>query len=415
MIEVLSLVIIFVLIILGVIWGHFIFANRNVESDETLTHQYRENTNVDLYHEHKAEIEKDFAEGAIDDESYQYLLTELDKGLLQDIEQSKSTSAELSQERPLGLLWPVILSVFVLAFSLVFYNKHGALEQLSQSPPAPADSQQMQVHSQMQALKQQTEVNPQDPEAWYGLGQSYVGLGQFDLAIAAFDKVIEIEGEHADLYGAKAQALYYREEQNITPEVQALIDTALALDEADPSTNILLGMHNFTRQNYQQAINYWQKVIDSGRSSVNIGALTEAVAEATNRLSMTGQSPEQTTDVSGPQLNVHVSISDEILARLSDGEDKVVFIYAVPAEGGRMPVAAVKMMASDLPASVVLNDSRAMSPQMKISDVDSVNVYAVVSKLGGAGIKSGDFKAELTNIKVLPSAEIDLLIDSEVP
>lgn len=415
MIEVLSLIIIFVLLILAVIWGHFLFANRTIESDETLSHQYRENTNVELYHEHKAEIEKDFAEGSIDEESYQYLLAELDKGLLLDIEQSKSTSAELSQERPLGIVWPVILSLFVFAFSLVFYNKYGALEQLSQLPLTPADSQQIQVQQQVEALKKQTDINPQDPETWYALGQSYVGLGQFDSAIAAFDKVIEIEGEHADLYGAKAQALYYREEQNITPDVQILIDKALALDEVDPSTNILLGMHNFTRQNYQQAISYWQKVIDSGRSSVNIEALKEAVGEAKNRVGMTGQPSGNTVDVSGPQLNVSVSISDEILAKLSDGEDKVVFIYAVPAEGGRMPVAAVKMMASDLPADIVLNDSKAMSPQMKLSDVSSVNVYAVVSKLGGAGIKTGDFKAELTDIKVLPNADVDLVIDAEVP
>ncbi len=414
MIEVLSLIVIFVLLILAIIWGHFIFANRNQEQDETLTHELRENTNVDLYKEHKAEIEKDYAEGGIDEESYQYLLAELDKSLLQDIAQSDKSTANLSQDRQLGLVWPVMMSVFVLVFSLVFYNQHGALEQLSKAPPSPADSEQMQVHEQMQALRKQTEENPQDPEAWYALGQSYVGLGQFDEALAAFDKVIEIEGDHADLYGAKAQALYYQKEQNITPQVQAFIDKALSLDPSDPSTNILLGMHNFVNQDYQQAINYWQKVIDSGRSTVNIEALKEAVSEAKNRLSMTGQVAQESEDVTGPSITVNVSLSDDLFSKLSAGEDKVVFIYAIPADGPRMPVAAVKMMASDLPSEVTLSDSKAMSPQAKLSDVNVVHVYAVVSQLGGAGMQPGDFKAEKTHVNVHTDQNIELVIDTIV-
>ncbi|WP_286263195.1 c-type cytochrome biogenesis protein CcmI [Thalassotalea atypica] len=415
MIEVLSLLVIFILLILGIIWGHFIFANKNKDQDETFTSQRRENTNVDLYHEHKAEIEKDFADGAIDDESYKYLLAELDKSLLQDIDQSNTSAADLSQDRPLGLMWPVMLSIFVLVFSIVFYNQHGALEQLSQSPPTPADSEQMQVHQQMEALIKQTTENPQNAEAWYALGQAYVGLGRFDSAIEAFDTVISIEGEHADLYGAKAQAMYYRADQHITPEVQSFIDKALSIDPNDPSTNILLGMHNFMAQEYQQAIDYWTVVINSGRSTVNVEALREAISEAKNRLTASGEQVANNTEVAGPQLSVDVSLSDSIIEKLSQSEDKVVFIYAVPAQGARMPVAAVKMMASDLPAKVVLSDATAMSPQAKLSDVSVVHVYAVVSKLGGAGIKSGDFKAEQTNINVTTTQDIELVIDEVVP
>lgn len=423
MIEVLTLLVVFILLILAIIWGHFIVSNRNNEQDETLTSEFRENTNVDLYHEHKAEIEKDYAEGAIDEESYQYLLAELDKGLLQDIDQAKSSTAELSQKRQLGLLWPAMLSVFVLIFSLVFYNQHGALDQLSQSPPSPADSEQMQMHQQMEALIKQAEADPQNAQTWYSLGQAYVGLGRFDKALEAFDKVIAIEGDHADLYGAKAQALYYQEEQKITPQVQAFIDKALSLDAQDPSTNILLGMHNFMEQNYQQAVGYWEIVINSGRSTVNVEALKEAVAEAKNRAGMT--SPESNAqlsgkqvnnaDVTGPKLTVSVTLSDKIVEQLSQTEDRVVFIYAVPAQGPRMPVAAVKMMASDLPADVILSDATAMSPQAKLSDANVVHVYAVVSKLGGAGIKPGDFKAEQTNVNVTTTNEISLVVDSIVP
>lgn len=419
MFEVLVLIIVFILLLLAVIWWHFIASSK--QQAEAFSNEVREDTNVALYKEHKQEIEKDYREGNIDQESYEYLLAELDKSLVQDMEQASAEQLvkEKSSQR-LSVIWPISLSLFVLIFSLVMYSKQGAYKVLSQpritagaeSPQQQAQAAQMEA--QLAQLQQQVASEPNNADAWYSLGQLYVGVGDFANAIAAFDKVIGIEGEQADLIGAKAQATYYAANQKITPEVQALIDQALALDALDPSTNILLGMHNFINQSYQQAIDYWQKVVDAGRPTVNIEALQGAIGEAKSRLALTNGETETTADA-GPQLMLNVSLSDEFVAQLNQGEDRVVFVYAVPAEGGRMPVAAVKLMASDLPTQVVLNDARAMTPQMKLSDISEVNIYAVVSKLGGAGINSGDFKAEVSKIDVTTSAPIELVIDTLVP
>ena len=112
---------------------------------------------------------------------------------------------------------------------------------------------------------------------------------------------------------------------------------------------------------------------------------------------------------------LNVDLTDDIRQQLSQGEDKTVFVYAVPADGPRMPLAAVKILASDLPTTVVLNDSQAMNPQMTLSSVDSVNLYAVVSQLGSVGIKPGDFTGELKDISVAGSDAIELTINTLVP
>jgi len=408
MIEILTLLVVFVLLVLGIVWGHFIYVNRASTTSRDVE-QLRENTNVALYHEHKAEIEKDYKEGTIDEENYQYLLAELDKGLLQDVEQNKTV--ELTEERPLSIVWPVAITLFVLVFSIGYYSKHGAMEQISKEAPTAADNQQMQVYEQKEAILKEIESNPNDGDLWYSLGQSYVALGQFDEALAAYDKVISIEGEKAELYGAQAQALYYQSEQQITPQVKAKIDQALAIDPVDPATNILMGMHNFMGENYPEAIKYWQKVIDADRESVNSQALQEAVQEAKNRLAAANGQPA----VAGASLAVNVSLSDEILEKLSQGEDKTVFIYALPAQGPRMPLAAVKLMASDLPTQIILDDTQAMTPQTKLSDANVVHIYAVVSQSGGAGIQPGDFKAEATHINVATTKELELVINTVVP
>ena len=425
MIELIITIVVFLLLILAVIWGHFLRSNQTKLAP---VENLRDETNVRLYHEHKAEIEKDYQKGNVDEENYQYLLSELEKGLLQDIEQNSDEEQQFQKNKtlmtkPLSMLWPIVISFFVFTFSFGLYLQSGSYERGSSEQVVINDqaqqtlNQEQQLKVQIKGLKNKIENNPEDGDTWYELGQVLVGAGDFDNAIKAFDRVIEIEGEQADLLGAKAQASYYRNGQKIDENVQQLIDRALVLDPVDPSTNILLGMHNFMKQNYQQAITYWQRVVDSGRKTVNIAALKDAIVESKSRLSLT-ETPPTKQDVEsqqGPQLVLNVSLSEEISQKLSEGEDKIVFVYAVPVNGTRMPVAAVKIKASDLPTTIILNNARAMSPQATLSSVDEVNIYAVVSKTGGVGIKSGDFKAEKIDINVNTTKPIALVVDIIVP
>ena len=436
--EFIVISLVFLTLLLFIVWRPFFKQSKQPETNSKL----RDETNVRLYHEHKKEIEKDYGDGGIDEENYQYLLAELDKALLQDIEQkNKDDSNEAVQENDkvkhhFTVMWPISLSLFIVVFTVALYDKQGSYQEITQvkqisenhAQQEQMDAEQVQVKRQQEAqvyIEQlQTHVadKPDDSEAWYNLGQTFVMMGKFDEAIHGFEQVIRIEGEHADLLGAIAQASYYRNNQQISPEIQVLIDRAFALDINDPSTNILMGMHNFIEANYQAAITYWQRVIDAGKEGVNITALQEAVAEAKNRLenpqlAMQAQSQTESANqevVSGPELKVEVSLSDEISELLAQGEDRVVFVYAIPTNGKRMPLAAVKIKASDLPTVVVLNNQQAMSPQNNLGSVEQVHIFAILSKLGGVGIKSGDYKAEAQNIDVNSSETINLLVDTIV-
>ena len=434
--EFLVIALIFLILLLLMVWRPFFKQKTLVVRVDT---QLREDTNVRLYHEHKKEIEKDYNEGGIDQENYQYLLSELDSTLLQDIEStSKVGTAKTNVSKPYSPLWPLGLSVFIIIFTVALYNKQGSYKLITEMPVGHDQQQGMSQEKMLEQreneaiahinkLQKHIESNPDDSEAWYNLGQTYVAVGGFDEAVAAFTQVINIEGEHADVLGAIAQALYYKNNQKISAQVQEYIDKALALDINDPSTNILLGMHNFIGENYQEAITYWQRIINSNSQGVNIEALKEAVAEANNRLgnasakstsSMRSSSTSNPTDeaqsVAGPQLKVSVSLSDELTEQLAKGEDRVVFIYAVPTNGQRMPLAAVKMKISDLPTVIVLNNSQAMSPESNLASVDKVHVYAIVSMQGGVGIKPGDFKAEALGVDVNRSDTLELIVNKLV-
>lgn len=410
------------ILLLAVVWRPF-FKQYKQANQSSVDVGLRKQTNIDLYHEHKKEIEQDYADGGIDEENYQYLLAELDSTLLQDIENNdleSTQAATQANKQVFSIFWPVGISLFILAFSFALYTKQGTYETLTRQ--APADSQHMSAQQSQEQRAQQAlayidelklhlKDNPNDGEAWYNLGQTLISVADFDAAIAAIDQVIRIEGEHADLIGTKAQASYYRNNQQIDEQVQQYIDKALALDPADPSTNILLGMHNFIEGNFQQAIVHWQLVIDANKPGVNTAALQEAIAEANKRMNMP-QSQQQA--VAGPQLKLNVTLSDSIAKQLEQSEDKVVFVYAVPTDGRRVPLAVVKMMSSDLPTQVVLSNQQAMTPETNLSSVENVHLYAIVSSQGGVGIKPGDFKGQLLNIDVNSQEIIELAIDHQV-
>ncbi len=423
--ELVFIIIIFLVLTLLVIWLPFVKqqqANKNADDVENSQRNIREETNISLYHEHKQEIEKDYAEGGIDEENYQYLLSELDSSLLQDIEVSANEKDTFKQpKKAFGFIWPAIISIFIIGFSISLYNEQGAYKRIT-TISAQNSTEQQEINREEQALaylkelQQLVKDNPKNTTAWYDLGQTLVGMGEFDSAIIAFDRVILIEGEHADLIGAKAQAFYYKNNQTIDEALQHLIDKALALNINDPSTNILLGMHNFLAQNYEKAIEHWQRIIDSSEKNVNKSALIEAVEEAKNRLGLPQNVAKVAPSVSGPQLVINVSLSDEMTKKIGEtqGGEKVVFVYAIPTNGQRMPLAAVKLTASDLPITITLDDSKAMSPQANLSSVEYVNIFAVVSNQGGVGIKSGDFKAEINNVSVNKKETLTLVINSIV-
>ncbi|OUS27935.1 c-type cytochrome biogenesis protein CcmI [Thalassotalea sp. 42_200_T64] len=382
----------------------------------------RKNTNVSLYHEHLQELDNDLAEGAIEQSSYQQLKSELNKTLLQDVDNSDQPAISAGK---LSLLLPIAMTLFIVTISMYLYNGLGASQLLAQPAAAVAENphQNLDMNQQalfrVQQLKIKVENEPTNSQAWFSLGQAFTNVSEFDNAVRSFDQVISLIGEHAELIGPKAQALYYKNDNQMNADIQALIDRALALDPIDASTNVLLGMDNYAQHNYAQAIEHWQLVLDSGRPGVNTQALEGAISEARNQLAQSqqlsgGVVPVADVDPDAPRLTLAVSLSDEMHDILMAGDDKTVFVYATATSGPRMPLAAVKIKASDLPITIVLDDSQAMTAQMNLSSVDKVNVYAVVSMQGDVGIKAGDYKSQLMSVDVMATEKLTLTIDTLV-
>ena len=127
-------------------------------------------------------------------------------------------------------------------------------------------------------------------------------------------------------------------------------------------------------------------------------------AAATPPADASGQSAEYATPATGGQaapagasLQVTVSLSPAVAKKAAPND--VVFIFARAAQGPRMPLAIVRKQVKDLPATVALDDSSAMSPEMSLSSVPEVIVIARVSKSGMANAQPGDLEGTSGPVK----------------
>jgi len=95
-----------------------------------------------------------------------------------------------------------------------------------------------------------------------------------------------------------------------------------------------------------------------------------------------------------------------------------VFLFARAAnwndKGPRIPLAALRIPARDLPRQFKLTDAMALAPGVKLSSAEQVVIEAFISKSGRAEPVSGDLIG--TSKPVKPGASgVDVMINAVIP
>jgi cytochrome c-type biogenesis protein CcmH len=112
-------------------------------------------------------------------------------------------------------------------------------------------------------------------------------------------------------------------------------------------------------------------------------------------------------------VQVQVSLAPELQTRVVPTD--TVFVFARAPAGPPMPVAAVRLQASQLPLTVTLDDSTSMMPAMRLSQFPEVRIEARVAKGGTAIAAPGDLRSQPATAKVGGASPVALVIDTVQP
>lgn len=368
--------------------------------------------NIELAQKKLQSLETDLANGTITAVQYESLKSELMVNLHRDLKETTPNSIDEKNGRWLA----IPLGIFVPLLALAIYSVKGdfrAFDEAAIKGEMPTKTAE-QINGMVEKLAQKMKENPSDSEGWIMLSRSYKVLKRYPEAVAALRKARALTGEKPEILLQLADVIAMEKGGTLLGEPTELVAQALALDANNEMALWLYGLANAEDSKFNEAIGLWQKLqthyqpqdadylevqklIDQARE-----ALGQAVPVAENKV---------TTNYKG----IHLVVSLDEKFKTSANADDFVFIYAQPAQGGKMPLAVVKKQVKDLPLEITLDDSMAMMPNMTISSVEKVQVSARISHSGNAIAQAGEQIGKMELSTSVDNGVVKLVIGGIVP
>ena len=327
--------------------------------------------NVALYQERVAELQTQQEEGVLDAAQMDAGRAEAARELLADTE-----GVAAPRVSRLGKPAPLLAAVLVPVLGLGLYLHFGASDKVELTREFSQPPQSMEEMTRR--LERAVAAQPDSAEALYFLGRTYMTQDRPADAAKIFERTVNLAGRQPELLGQWAQAQYFADGKQWSEKIQALTDEALKADPKEVTSLGLLGIAAFEGQRYQQAIDYWNRLLEQlppdDQSRV---ALQGGITRATEKLVASGgKVAEAPAAKPAARLKVHVDLKGKV----QPGDS--VFIFARATSGPPAPLAAKRLTVADLPATVELGDADAMMPQLKLSNFPEVQLVARVSRAG---------------------------------
>ena len=400
----------FVLIALGIaLCVAAIFLWVLLREKKPVTQASQANANAKVYRDQILDLDREHDSGHISDEEWQQSRDELSLRLLEDTSAVDDPAAKT--EKP--AIWTaVVLAVALPLGSMAMYMWVGqpeALNPLALKTPDQVDPKDLTKMAQTLAEKLQDK--PDNLQGWVMLGRTYRTLENFDAALRAYDSALKLSDDD-DLKLERIEVIAMQRQGQFEGEPWNVIREVLQRDPQHFGALLTAGSASYAEGKFADALKYWEqarKPLDA--NNPDLQGLESAIATVRERL---GMPPAKATPAATSGLNVtgQVNLSASLKSKASPND--VVFIYATPANGDRMPLAIFKTTVSQLPFNFTLDDSTAMAPDRKLSAAGEVMVKVRVTKSGNAMPQSGDLSGSLGPVKV-GAKGLKLEIKDQIP
>ena len=296
-----------------------------------------------------------------------------------------SDIAFIEQQDPHQRTFPrVFLALGVTTIGLMIYFFLGSIEDVMLNQRIQAmDSglDDSELSSLFLSIENRITDRPNNPD-YLNLSAEYrLANGEFDLALQHLRRLIELVPNNAHVLANAARANFFANERRLDQEGRLYAEQSLELDPKQPISLGILGFAAFSEHEYIEAIDYFSRLLSVQNPSPEERAMLELYIDRARLLASNTVSETDLKLETSVSLPVHVSLPLD--ANFSGAE--VVFLSVRDSNSKtKIPILAVKRSVSDLPLSIILNDSYSLMGQ-SLSNFDVIEVSASVSPAGEAG------------------------------
>jgi len=211
--------------------------------------------NVALYGERLQALQAQRQSGLLTQAQFDAARAEAARALLADTAGQPAPAARGKA----GMALALAAALLVPAGATALYWRWGALDQVLQAQQYAGHANESIEHMTAR-LEAALAAAPETPEAWFFLGRTYMAQDRWADAAGAFEQAVIGAGRPPEWLGHWAQALYFAGDQQWTPQLQALVDEALAGDPEEAASLTLAGIAAFESGRYADAAAYWDRL-----------------------------------------------------------------------------------------------------------------------------------------------------------
>ncbi|MCO7223611.1 c-type cytochrome biogenesis protein CcmI [Pleionea sp. CnH1-48] len=380
---------------------------------------HRLSLNKAVYQDRLKELENDRELQQLSETEFEALKQELKLTLLEDAERQHEIKNASDHS---SLYWITLGIIPILALAIYFtgdsWTQYQHWQQLKEEAAANKDDPEwfnsMTYGDVLLMLRTQLDERPSDTKGWMFLGSVLIDAKAKEEAYKAFERAIAINKTDIAPRMQFAQILLKLGGDEDIKRAEHELKTILTIQPEHQAARLMVGYVRFQQQQYQQAINIWQQLIDERNAAGVEGGeglkmLQAQIAQAKVRLEQQAN-PEV---IEGDKLTLNIALAPEFKGTVAP--NLPVFISVKGDDGSPAPVAVKRITVADLPVQMVLTDRDAMMPGRVMSSMNELTVQARVSFSGVAKSQPGDLSSQKIILsKNKRSNAISLLINEKL-
>lgn len=444
-----SLMVLLVLLAVGRFTWRTVSAESSLEPVINASIDAREQSNLALFRHKRSEWQAQLEEGLIAADEYESLVLEGQQQVISELESAAAIPNKTAVDSGVAagragarrvqqwvlllvsLLVPVVALILYMpgGFSLGSADQRAVLLQLEKVRQAgDVQGRQREVMRLASVLDAQTSSLAPDPQLLSLHADVLAGLNQWNEAAQVYLRLLTIAPDSASImaqlaetYYLQAQALGQRADQSFITEASQWLDRALSIDPAEPRALGLAGIRAYQAQQWQKAIGYWTQasqvygqgsnertMIENGLRAARL-QLVEAEGATGGEMAQAPRQSNAEESRSGIAISAFVQLTISLAAehvRSTDAPSTPVFIYARPADGTRMPLAAKRVTLADLPVTLQLTDQDMMAGR-SIAQAEQVVVGARLARSGQPFAQQGDVDSPQVLVDVIRGEPVE--------